>query len=265
MKILIIGGDRRMIFAADALRKKGHTVDTLGLFEYDDGDMTDADIIILPVPVTRDLVNINCSLTGRKVPLELLKNLPERTRVFGGGNLDIINYTDYLDLDEYAIKNAVLTAEGAISFAIENTDFSLWQSKILVIGYGKTGRALANRLSGFCPDIIVSARSRRDLAELEALGIKHIKTADIGREKSGFDVVFNTVDIKFPLSSASALSDALFIDISTFGGFETDVEAYGIRYRKLPGLPALYAPATAGRIIADTVIDLQKVQGEKYA
>ena len=263
MKALIIGGDRRMIFTGKALEESGYRVDTLGLLPYDTGDPSAADIIILPVPATRDKVNINCALTDRKIPLDLLKSIPENTPVFGGGKVNIKNYTDYLSRDEYAVKNAVLTAEGAISHAIGNTGFSLWKSRILIIGYGRVGKALYSRLSGFYPLITVSARSQRDFAALDSLGISSIETSTIGAVKSGFDIVFNTVDIKYDTSVARALSPATFLDLSTYGGFaDNTAEKCGLTYKRLPGIPAVCAPETAGKIIAETVISLQKQKGE---
>lgn len=252
-----------MIFTAKELEESGYEVDTFGLFPGDDGDPNAANIIVLPIPITRDKVNINCALTGRKIPLDLLKSIPESTPVFGGGKVDIKNYTDYLSLDEYAVKNAALTAEGAIFHAIGNTGFSLWKSRILIIGYGRVGKALCSRLSGFHPFITVSARSQRDFAVLDSLGISSIETSDIGSVKSRFDVVFNTVDIKYDASVARALSPALFIDLSTHGGFtDNAAERCGLTYKRLPGIPAVCAPETAGKIIAETVISLQKQKGE---
>lgn len=263
MRALIIGGDRRMIFTKKALEKSGYAVNTLGLLPDDNGDITAADTVILPVPVTRDKVNINCALSGRTIPLAILTSLPENTSVFGGGGISVKNYTDYLALDEYAVKNAVLTAEGAISHIIENTEFSLWKSKILIIGYGRVGRALYSRLAGFCAFITVSARNRRDFAVLDSLGIDRIETGDIGSVNRSFNIVINTVDIKFEEPVARALSPALFIDLSTHGGFTDNAAAeYGLTYKKLPGIPAVCAPETAGEIIAETVISLQRPKGE---
>lgn len=252
-----------MIFTKKALEKSGYAVNTLGLLPDDNGDITAADTVILPVPVTRDKVNINCALSGRTIPLAILTSLPENTSVFGGGGISVKNYTDYLALDEYAVKNAALTAEGAIFHAIGNTGFSLWKSRILIIGYGRVGKALCSRLSGFHPFITVSARSQRDFAVLDSLGISSIETSDIGSVKSRFDIVFNTVDIKYDASVARALSPALFIDLSTHGGFtDNSAERCGLTYKRLPGIPAVCAPETAGKIIAETVISLQKQKGE---
>ncbi|MBR4761251.1 MAG: hypothetical protein IK086_01265 [Clostridia bacterium] len=257
MRVLIIGGDRRMQYAKAELEAHGFTAEVFS----GAGDLKSADIILLPVPLTRDGVNINCPEAREVIPLGILDNLSENTLVFGGGKLNIKNYTDYLALDEYAVKNAALTAEGAISYAIDNTDFSLYRSDILVIGYGRTGRVLADRLKAFAPRLTVSARSGRDFASLDTLGIRHIKTGSIENCKTHFDIVFNTVDIKFSIGAANALKSALFLDLSSRGGFiEGAAEQSGINYVKLPGIPGKVAPRTAGKIIAETVIN--SVKGE---
>lgn len=244
-----------MIFVYNYLKEKGYTIDTIGLLEIDNGDIKTADIIILPVPVTRDKVNINCSLTNKQISLDILKDARREAKIFGGGKLALNNYTDYLAKDEYAIKNAVLTAEGAISYAINNTEFSLWESRILVVGYGRLGKVLADRIKGFSPNLTVSARNERDFATLDMLGINHIKTEDIGSLDKQFDIIFNTVDIKLDYTG-----NALFIDLSSTGGV-TNVSG-DLEYIKLPGVPGKTAPQTAGKIIAETVISLANVKGE---
>ena len=265
MKVLIAGGDRRMLFAKGAFEESGYEVSTIGLDDTR-GDINLADIIVLPVPLTRDGVNINCPLAAEKLPLDTFCSLPEHVRVFGGGKLNAKNYTDYLALDEYAVKNAALTAEGAICHAIGHTDFSLYESNILVIGYGRTGKVLTGRLRAFAPRLTVSARSGRDIAILRTLGINCIKTEDIHRAKERFDVVFNTVDIKYPEATAKALSHSLFLDLSSYGGLAPgDAVKYGITYTALPGIPGKTAPITAGKIIAETVINLLNIKGEQYA
>lgn len=256
MKVVILGGDCRMLFAKAEFKRRGIVVDTLGLTEGDGADPRACDAVLLPVPATRDSVNINCALSGRTVPLDILSNLPENIKVFGGGKLDINNYTDYLALDEYALKNAVLTAEGAIAYAIEHTGFSLFESRVLVIGYGKVGKLLTDRIRAFCPDLTVSARSKNDLCMLQLLGIKRIVTSEIKNLKENYHIVFNTVDINFD-EHAAALTGAHFFDLSSRGGFSPgEAERNSIEYVKLPSVPAKTAPYTAGRIIAETVIEL---------
>ncbi len=248
-----------MLFAKAELEKAGFKVTSNGLEKDDNGDIFSADAVLLPVPFTRDMVNINCPLTDKKIPLNILQSLPQKTKIFGGGKFEKDNYTDYLSLDEYAIKNAVLTAEGAIAAAVQKTDFSLWESRILVIGYGRVGKVLTDRLSGFCGELTVSARSGRDISMIKALGINHLYTPNISDCAERFDIVFNTVDIKFDYSVAAVFAGAHFFDLSSRGGFIGDTAVkHGIRYEPLPAIPAKTAPVTAGKIIAETVIELLK-------
>ena len=248
-----------MLYTKAALERHSYTVKTLGLLAGDGKDISGADAVILPVPITRGGVNINCALTGEIIPLDALKSLTGGAKIFGGGKLGEKNYTDLLTLDIYAQKNAVLTAEGAICHALQNTDHSLWKSNILVIGYGRIGKILTDRLIAFKPNLFVSARSEKDLAMLEALGVKHLKTNSIGDCKTRFDTVFNTVDIKHSDAVASALADSLFLDLSSSGGLPDGAgERYNVKYEKLPGIPAKTAPVTAGEIIAETVIEYLK-------
>ncbi len=74
-----------MLYAKKDLEKNGFKTDTLGLIENDNGDISDADILLLPVPATRDNININCPLTQRKIPISLLQTVSEDTLILSGG------------------------------------------------------------------------------------------------------------------------------------------------------------------------------------
>lgn len=254
MKILIVGGDKRMLYAKTDLEKNGFKTDTLGLIENDNADIFDADILLLPVPATRDNININCPLTQRKIPISLLQTVSEDTLILSGGlNLKRKNFINYLELEDYAILGAVPTAEGAIHCAIENTDFTLWNSNILIIGFGKVSRILASRLVSFGCNLTVSARNNRDFSYLDALNISKISTYEVNEQINNFDIVFNTIDVPI-IDSASLSKETLIIDLSTKGCFIDNNPK--VNLIKLPGLPGKIAPATAGKIISETAIKL---------
>ena len=44
----------------ETLENMGYTVDTLGLKKDDNGKIEDANVVLLPVPTTRDKINIFC-------------------------------------------------------------------------------------------------------------------------------------------------------------------------------------------------------------
>lgn len=253
MNILFLGGDRRMTVAYEILKEK-YGVSSLGLFEDDTGDVGLADVIILPVPATRDNVNVNAPLTGRVIPLDILKSVKRGTVILTYG-LDVGRYPqiDYSKIDSFCIKNAISTAEGAIAFAVNNTDFTLFGSKILITGFGRVGKVLLSRLKPFSGDITVSARKDADFALLEATNIKSIKTADAYKVCSDFDIIFNTLDLE--LFDSKALKSTYLFDLSTKGCVKDVKQSTGHIY-KLPGIPGKTAPLSAGRIIADTVNEI---------
>lgn len=260
MKILIIGGDSRMLVASKELTEEGFFVDTLGLKEGDSGQIKDADVVLLPVPTTRDGRFISCPLTNRSLPLSILKEAKPDTLVLTAGyDAKAPRQADYLKLDSYCLKNAVPTAEGAIAAAINSTPAALADSRVLVIGCGRTGKILADRLCGMRADVTVSARKAADFAYLEAVGIKHIETSRVAKDAAKYDIIFNTVDAPLFSAEPGCIGEAFLFDLSTKGCIDFEkAQKCGLNAVKLPALPAKTAPRTAGKIIARTVTEILK-------
>lgn len=258
-KICIVGGDARLKTVKHHLEKQNFFVNTLGLYPDDKGDIALSDIVILPVPTTRDGETVFAPLTNRIIPLsEIKEQTNDQLILCCNYNFQNRQCVDYNTLDSYALLNAVPTAEGAIKIAIENTDFTLWQSNILVIGYGRVGKILADRLKKLGANVTVSARKPKDFAELEALGFNYINTEKIPNLYLGYDIIFNTVDT--PVLSNQTLKNlpcSLLVDLSSKGGFDlTFAQTLGINAQKAPALPGKTAPKTAGKILAKTLFEL---------
>lgn len=257
MNILIIGGDRRMRVAKQELENKGHEIDTLGLFENDNGDIKYADVILLAVPTTRDGKNIFCPDTNKTISLEIVNEAKKDALILSCGySFKNKNCIDYLKRDDFCLLNAIPTAEGAIARAITDTPFCIWKSKVLVIGCGRVAKILADRLSALKCDLTVSARKSADFAYLGALGIKYIHTSNVAQNAEQFDVIFNTIDVPL-FKNVNKLKKCYLYDLSTKGCIDFDAaQQNGIKAIKLPGLPGKTAPHTAGKIIAQTVNDI---------
>lgn len=235
----------------------GYTVDTLGLFDDDAADLKSSDMVVLPVPTTKDKKIVFAPITGRKIFLsDINKAVNDTTPIlccnycFSGKNC-----IDYGKEDSYALLNAVPTAEGAIKLAIENTDFTLWQSKVLVIGYGRVGKILADRLKKLGCKVTVSARKQTDFAMLSALGFEYTHTNELILGNLPFDIVFNTVDFPVLREETFKRSDCtLAVDLSSLGGFSIEeAERAGVKAIFASGLPGKIAPKTAAKILFDTV------------
>lgn len=253
-KILLVGGDERIKRLYNELLERGFNVDTMGVFEGDCGwpDYT-FDAVVLPVPTTRDGKTVYCPDTKREIPLDIFDRLDSSVLLLCGAYTPKrVRYTDYCALDDYALLNAVPTAEGAIAEAIARTHYTLWKSRVLVIGAGRVGRILADRLLGLRADVTVSARKAADFALLSAHGIPSIHTRDIPTKLCNFDIIFNTVDADVLAGCGEQLSQKLVIDLSSKGCMDAKTAA-AVGIIKLSALPGKVAPDTAGKILTDVI------------
>lgn len=246
-----------MRIAMQELKNNGYKTDSLGLFENDNGNIKNADVVLLPVPTTRDGKNIFCPDADKTIPLDTLNEAkPDALILSCGYSFKNKNCIDYLKCDDFCLLNAVPTAEGAIARAINDTPFCLWRSRVLVIGCGRVAKILADRLNALKCDLTVSARKTRDFAYLQALGIKHIHTNDVAKKADNFDIIFNTIDVPL-FDDTNTLKNCYLYDLSTKGCVDFEVARQsGINAVKLPGIPGKVAPHTAGKIIAQTVNDI---------
>ncbi len=265
--ILFIGGDLRSRFAFKILSNQGFNVSSYGLFEGDGYPKLAQkfDAVVLPVPTTRDGVNINCPLTDSKIPLKIIKELYRDSLIISSGYaFDGLRYTDLLSRYDFSLLNAVPTAEGAIMKAIELSDKTLFDSKILVIGYGKCGKILADRLIGLKCDVTVSARKTEDFSMLSSHNIEYIHTNDASSKAGKFDIIFNTVDLEL-LPVNDDIKNCIVIDISSKGCLDfSKASLLGIKAVKLPGIPGKTAPKSAGKIAADTIKTILNEENGKW-
>lgn len=256
-KITIIGGDRRLQILKNSLTEMGYLVDSLGLEKDDTADIKTSRFIVLPVPTTKDGKNVFTPFSEQTIPLSFIAQQTTRDQLILCCNYIFENKTcvDYGSLDSYALLNSVPTAEGAIMLAIQNTPWTLWKSRALVIGYGRVGKILSDRLKNLGCDVTVSARKPADFAMLDALGFKTVHTSHLNDKPLEYDIVFNTVDVKV-LEDKSFKNTplSLIIDLSSLGGFNmAAAEENGIKTIKAPGLPGKVAPETAAEILCGTI------------
>lgn len=255
--ILICGGDKRQKYMYEYMKEKGLDVSTFGLFYGDLENLDDIrrfDVIILPVPVTRDGVYLN---SERVVKLEDIFGVITQSQIVMGGMYDGI--IDYFKCEKLQMKNAVPTAEGAIWVAMENTDVTINKSVCGIFGYGRIGKVLADMLKKLGAEVTVFARKEKDLALAEALGYK-AENIYFKNNLSDFDIIFNTVPEAVLDNDAicTTKKDVLLVELASkpYGiDFET-AEKLGRKLVVASGLPGKVAPKTAGKILCDVILDI---------
>ena len=287
--LAVLGGDQRQISMARALASKGYRVLAWGLGRCADrlGEATlvshwqeaieGADAVVLPLPASADGVRVHCPLQEGDVLLRLTSLLDAMTgKLLLGGRLTEslrsiaeqkqIEVIDYFESEVLQIKNALPTAEGAIAIAMRELPVTVSGTDAAVIGYGRIGALLAQRLKALGASVTVYARRREQLAEAELGGHRVCRIvcrdgkSQLNDIKSDHRVIFNTVPVW--LLTREVLerlpSDCILIDLASApGGIDAAAaRSLGLGYVWGTSLPGKCAPESAGVILAETLVDL---------
>lgn len=224
--------DKRMVYAKEYLENNG--------FEYEKNS-DNADFVLLPPPAKK----------------YMLDGIEDKLVFFGAA--DFKNGFDYLKYESCALKNAFLSAEGAVTLLEENTSYSLFGAKILIIGYGRIGKALHKILKAYEANITVCSRSKDSCALAEYNGAKHITFNDLTSNNDA-DIIINTVPhIVLTSPEISAMKkDAIILELASFPGGVDNLAAKssGIKVINGKSLPAKYTEKTAGYIIGEAVANI---------
>ena len=218
-KIAVIGGDARMIAAAEYLGKAYEVVlcgfdgreggsgvvdllccsgsaehpgplDGFALADTPFEALEGCEAALLPLPALSG-GDISTPFSDKRISraglIEAMK-LRGVKKLFGGmlGELADecraagIEIVDYFELEEFVTSNALLTAEGAVFTAMEELKVALHGSRALVVGNGRIGRLLASKLDALRADVTVAARKPVDLALIRAAGLKTADSRKLG-------------------------------------------------------------------------------------
>ncbi len=279
LDMAVFGGDKRQIYLAQSLVEKGYSVGTYRLFEsmsvkgctelHTFDELFDkCRVLIGPIPFIKNLMPAN-QLTAvfeqrlKKQHLLLGGVIPPALVQFCAQNS--IACHDLMRNEKVAILNAIATAEGAIMEAIAASPGNLHGSSCLVLGYGRCGKILADKLRGLSARVTVAARSEEALAFAEASGMRPIHLSAIKGLLPDCDFIFNTIPALILDSGCLALlsAETAIIDISSEPwGVDYDAAAQrGLVARCAQGLPGKVAPKASADILSDGIMTILKERG----
>ncbi len=268
-KYLFVSGDARQRFAAEYIGKCGNEVAFATTYTQLKTFIRWADVIVLPLPMSRDRVHINSTPENGLITLEeLLFLLGEGMTVYAGmPPLDFlqraeskgIKLYDYYRDEALAIYNSVSTSEGVIYELIGGGNINIHGSKIAVFGYGKAASAVSRRLVALGAQVTVAARSQKALAQAESDCCKAVELYGIERFAGGFDFVVNTVpSVIIRESFIEKLPKHCFMLEIASSPYGIDFDAakkHGINVKIAPSLPGRISPRSAGEAIAQTILN----------
>lgn len=279
-RYLVLGGDLRNIKLAGMLADDGNRVYSLGQDRsdeiLDDGRiekctslktaMEKAQVIIGPVPFSSNEDFINAPFAHDKIMIDdLMKTNKGKIFISGSIKDDLKKkldekYMEVIDImkrDDLAILNTIATAEGTIEVAIKNTDKILQGSRVLILGFGRVGKIVANKFSKMSALVTCAARKVSDLAWIKAYGYNSLNINDMLYDLKEFDIIINTVPqtILRERELKHIDAEALLIDLaSSPGGIDGKMaKSMGLNFIWALALPGRIAPSSSAKFIKDTV------------
>ena len=269
---LVTGLDPRMAYAAKALCSFAE-VYSCGLNGSPEGvtplDSPEelhgsADLILLPM-----MNNCGNSVPTEfgKLPVKLVAQAAKNGAVAAGGlltnalleELDTLGLRafDYFKNETLQIKNALLTAEGALSVAASQREEALFGMPVLITGWGRVAKACAKVFGSVGAEVSIAARSQTALAEAHCFGCKTLPLCELSEHAEKYSLLINTIPALVVTDEIIRRTqrNCLIVDLASKpGGVDSSACALcGRAFIHALALPGKYAPKTAGEIIAETV------------
>ncbi len=169
-------------------------------------------------------------------------------------------YVDLLDCEELTILNAIPTVEGTIKIVLEEREETIYESNVLICGFGRIGKILCNRFKSLGADVYCVARREADLAWIREGKYVSLKYDEICEYASEFDVVINTVPslVITEKELATFNKDVLIVDVaSNPGGIDKEYAlSKNIKVITALGIPGKEFPKTAAKYIQEVTAHL---------
>ena len=252
VKLFFLGKDKRMEYLKKLYEGEARFVNSIEEAEY----------VVLPIPFTKDKIHI----TGEDILIEdMIKKCTNKT-IFSGSipkefirQMEINNvvWHDLMALDEVALLNAIPTAEGAIAKAMELTDETIHGANILVLGFGRVAKILADKLKGLNANVFCAARKKKDLAYIKGLGYNVVDINEMCQSIDKMDIIFNTVPTLILGEKKLKLlnKDSVIVDLaSSPGGVDFEkAKELGIKAVLELGIPSKVAPKSAASYLKESI------------
>ncbi len=240
-----IDGNAAVHFACEELRRSGYRVT--------DRPGEDVTHLLLPAPS----FGADGHIRGGGDLKMLLSALPKDVTVIGGNLHGTPHALDLLQDEQYLAENAAITADCAVRIAGNNLSIRFEGCKMLILGWGRIGKCLAQLLRNLGADVTVAARRETQRAALISLGYRAADPESLGDALQQFRVIFNTAPHMLLDKAKTALcrKDCVLIDLASVPGME------GENVIVARGLPGRDLPESSGALIAKTVIRLLKPKG----
>lgn len=258
--IAVIGGDMRNYYLCRSLANKNFNVKWIYAENFDrkecnfcndDSFLSDAEAVIMPLPLTLDCETLNAPFGEKKIYLcEFIKKI-ENLLVFTSD--DRVSGINYFKNESVTVDNARLTAVGFLKELLMFETEDILRKKALVTGFGRVSQAVCRILSANGVEVSVAARNESQRHCAKTNGYCAYDIDDATKKLSKYDYVINTVPLT--LFSSEDIKNAgektAFFELASA---LIDKSKYTPKaYIECKGMPGKHTPESAGRVIADFI------------
>lgn len=275
----VIGGDKRNVELAKMLIQDGKIVYICGLDKLIEKDILECieigqlakevDIVIGPIPLSRDNITLNAKYSAKEISLDTILEVAKNKTLIAGNiaeeviercKANNINVIDIMKNEKLAILNTIATAEGTIEIAISNTQNTLSESKVLILGYGRVGKTLVNKMKNLVYKLDCATKEKNELALIQTnSGCNKMNLDDIEKYLDNYDIIINTIPamVLDKEKIQKIRKDTLLIDLASNPGGIDKKEAISRQINVIHalGLPGKYAPRTSAKFIKEVIFE----------
>ena len=199
---------------------------------------------------------------AKRFALDEALAIPKSSIVFSGNLKDEIKqifderkitHINFLDFEDFAVKNAVLTAEGTLPVLIKETPASIYEQKVLILGLGRIGKALAILFDKLGIDYTCMV-TPRELDSANIYAKDYFLKEELLERVGGFDTIVNTIPVKvFEDGDLKYINDeAVFIELASNKCLD-DTKAK-FKFVWALALPTKYMPMSAARLMDEVIM-----------
>lgn len=268
---LLLGGDMRQKYLYESLVAKGYKAELILKNKDEDKNLAlnkirENNVIILPLPSSTDGVNLFAPEYGDKLPLtSIMDRISSDAILFVGGENAAFNAAgahvkvNLLADEPLTLKNAMATAEAALSIIISNTEKTVFNSKVLVLGYGRIATILTDYLLSLKAKVSVCARKEIPMTLAALHGADANNFDKLNNLLPRCDIIINTIPSKILNEKELCLINpkALIVDLASKpGGIDfVAAERLGLKTIHALSLPGKYSPLSAAEFIEEKILN----------
>lgn len=166
------------------------------------------------------------------------------------------HYYSMLKDKDYLRLNTIMTSEGLISFMIDKIDKPLYNSNILILGYGNCGKSITKILKAFGSIVTVAVRKAELKEEIESYGYEFILLDSINI--NDYDYIINTIPSVIINKDIlnKPYKDIIFFDIASYPFGIDHHEAIRLGYDSyiISSIPSSYYPKFSSKLIYEFIL-----------